>query len=104
MMNLARFGGLPWDVIVGAEIAQTYKPRPETYLRSLEAVGLPSERAAMVAAHNDDLAAARALGLRTVFIRRPQEHGPEQATDLEPADDWDVVADSLIDAAERLGC
>jgi 2-haloacid dehalogenase len=104
MMNLARFGGLPWDVIVGAEIAQSYKPKPETYLRSIEAVGLPPERAAMVAAHNDDLVAASALGLRTVFIRRPREHGPAQATDLEPARDWDVVAEDLVDAARQLGC
>ncbi|RYE98966.1 MAG: haloacid dehalogenase type II, partial [Oxalobacteraceae bacterium] len=27
MLRLARFGGLPWDVILGAEIARNYKPR-----------------------------------------------------------------------------
>lgn len=104
MMNLARFGGLPWNVILGAEIARSYKPRPETYLRSAEAVGLPPERVAMVAAHNDDLAAARALGLRTVFVRRPHEHGPRQTTDLDAASNWDVVAGSLIEVADALGC
>lgn len=104
MLNLARFGGLPWDVIVGAEVTHSYKPQPQTYLKSAEAVGLPPHRVALVAAHNSDLAAARAVGLRTVFIRRPYEHGPGQTSDLRAEHDWDVVADSLIDAADALGC
>lgn len=104
MLNLARFGGLPWDVITGAEVTKSYKPMPQTYLRSADAVGLPPEHVCMMAAHNEDLAAARATGLRTVFIRRPHEHGPNQTTDLEPKQDWDVVADSLIEAADALGC
>jgi 2-haloacid dehalogenase len=58
----------------------------------------------MVAAHNGDLAAASALGLRTAFVARPTEHGPGQTTDLKPARDWDVVADSFVDLAARLGC
>ncbi len=104
MMRLARFGGLPWDIIVGAEVARSYKPRPETYLRSAEAVGLPPAQVGMIAAHNEDLRAARALGLRTVFVRRPTEHGPAQTTDLAPTEPWDVEADSLIAAADALGC
>ncbi|MCP1912539.1 2-haloacid dehalogenase [Bradyrhizobium elkanii] len=104
MTNLARFGGLPWDVIVGAEITSSYKPSPRTYLGSAEAVGLPPDRVAMVAAHNDDLKAARAAGLRTIFVRRPSEHGVGQTTDLEPAADWDVKASSLVEAAHALGC
>jgi len=104
MLQLARHGGLPWDVILGAEIARTYKPRPEVYLRSAEAAGLAPEQVAMVAAHNADLRAAQALGLRTVFVRRSREHGPGQTTDLQPEGDWDIVADSLAEVAERLGC
>ena len=104
MMKLARFGHLPWDVIVGAEMAQSYKPTPQTYLKSVDAAGFRPDQAAMVAAHNSDLKAARALGLRTVFVRRPSEHGPAQTSDLEPDADWDVVADDLIDAAHKLGC
>ncbi|EZP54352.1 haloacid dehalogenase type II [Sphingomonas sp. RIT328] len=104
MLNLARFGGLPWDVITGAEVAKSYKPIPQTYLRSADAVGLRPDQVAMVAAHNEDLAAARAAGLRTVFVRRPHEHGSGQTTDLDAAQDWDVVADSMIEAADALGC
>ncbi|VVM39055.1 Phosphoglycolate phosphatase [Pseudomonas fluorescens] len=104
MLNLAKFGGLPWDVILGAEIAGTYKPQPQTYLKSAKAVGLAPEQVAMVAAHNSDLAAARATGLKTVFVRRPTEHGPGQTSDLKAEQDWDVVVDSLTEAADALGC
>lgn len=104
MLALARFGGLPWDVITGAEVTKSYKPQPQTYLKSAEAVGFPPAQVALVAAHNEDLAAARAAGLRTVFVRRPHEHGPGQTTDLEPSQDWDVVADTLTEAADALGC
>lgn len=104
MLNLARYAGLPWDVIVGAEVTKTYKPVPQTYLGSAQAVGLRPSQVGMVAAHNDDLLAARAAGLRTVFIARPHEHGPGQSSDLRATHGWDVVAESLTDAADALGC
>jgi 2-haloacid dehalogenase len=104
MLHLARFGGLPWDVITGAEIARSYKPQPQTYLKSADVVGLPPHRVALVAAHNSDLQAARACGLRTIFVRRPIEHGPAQSTDLAAEHEWDIVADSLIEVADILGC
>lgn len=104
MMWLARFGGLPWDVIAGAEATKTYKPQPETYLGAAELLGLRPEECALVAAHNDDLAAARACGLKTAFIPRPAEHGPGQTKDLRPDAAWDVVAYDLVDLAQRLGC
>jgi 2-haloacid dehalogenase len=91
-------------VILGAEIARSYKPQPETYLKSVDAVGLEPAQAGMVAAHNGDLVAARALGLRTIFVRRPHEHGPGQTTDLVAEHDWDVIAGDLIEVADLLGC
>ncbi|PRX30513.1 2-haloacid dehalogenase [Meinhardsimonia xiamenensis] len=102
MVNLSRHGGLVWDAILGAELAQAYKPDPLCYLRGVEALGLQPAQCMMVAAHNDDLRAARALGLATAFVRRPTEHGPRQTTDLEPAAAWDVVCDSLTELADRL--
>jgi 2-haloacid dehalogenase len=58
----------------------------------------------LVAAHNSDLAAARANGLKSIFIRRPTEHGPVQTSDLVAEQDWDVIADSLTEAADALDC
>jgi 2-haloacid dehalogenase len=104
MMNLARYAGLPWDAILGAELAKTYKPQPQVYLASAAAAGLAPSQVCMVAAHNSDLVAARKCGLRTIFVRRPHEHGPGQDTDLEAEQDWDLVADSLLEVAEALGC
>jgi 2-haloacid dehalogenase len=104
MLRLARYGGLPWDLILGAEIAHAYKPQPHVYLASCEAAGLAPTEVAMVAAHNNDLVAARALGLRTIFLRRPLEHGPQQATDLTAEHHWDVVAASMLEVADALGC
>jgi 2-haloacid dehalogenase len=104
MVWMAKFGELPWDVIAGAEPTRAYKPQPQAYLGSAALLGLPPDEVALVAAHNDDLAAARACGLKAMFIPRPREHGPNQKIDLTPEADWDVVADNLVVLADRLGC
>jgi len=103
MLDMAKRAGLPWDAILGAELAQAYKPSPEAYLRTAEALMLEPEQVCLVAAHNNDLAAARGCGLRTAFIHRPTEHGPDQTTDLRPEEDWDAVANNVGDFANQLG-
>lgn len=102
MVNLARHASLPWDAILGAEFAQAYTPQRVTYLRTATALGLVPEECLMVAAHNEDLRAARALGFRTTYVNRPTEYGPDQETDLAPAEDWDYACGSLIELAESL--
>lgn len=102
MLDMAKRAGLPWDAILGAEVAQAYKPAPEAYLRTAEILMLNPEQICMVAAHNDDLSAARRCGLRTAFIHRPTEHGPAQMTNLAPTEDWDAVAKNMEDLAEQL--
>jgi 2-haloacid dehalogenase len=102
MVRLAKFAGLPWDCIITAEQARCYKPRPEVYLKAIELLALPAEEIMMVAAHNYDLRAARAHGMRTAFVPRPTEYGPGQTTDLRPEEAWDVVATDLVDLAHRL--
>lgn len=101
MARLTKFAGLSWDAILGAEIANDYKPSPRVYLRSCEALGVAPRQAMMVAAHNDDLRAARKCGLMTAFVRRPLERGPNQTVDLEPDSDWDIVADDFMELSER---
>ncbi len=102
MTHLARHGRLSWDCILGADIARDYKPKTEVYLASCAALRLAPETVMMVAAHNADLAAARAAGLMTAFVPRPTEHGTDQATDLTPAQPWDIVADDLNGLADAL--
>jgi 2-haloacid dehalogenase len=104
MVNMAKNAGLPWDAILGAEVARHYKPQPESYLTTAELLGLAPHECMMVAAHNGDLVAASALGFRTAFVARPTEHGPDQQTDLRAEHDFDLVGESFIDLAGRLGC
>ena len=101
-VNLARHAGLPWDAILGAEIARAYKPDPRVYLESVAALGLEPGEAMMVAAHNADLRAAAACGLRTAFVARPREHGPGQGTDLRPEGEVDVEVADLVALADAL--
>jgi 2-haloacid dehalogenase len=105
MVNMAKRAGLPWDTILGAEVARAYKPTPEAYLRSAEALGLRPEQCLMVAAHPADLAAAARSGLRTAYVPRPLEHGPGRGAD-EPdaAQPFDVVVGDFVELAERLEC
>jgi 2-haloacid dehalogenase len=102
MIDMAKRAGLPWDAILGAELVQTYKPNPEAYLRTAAILALKPEQICMAAAHNSDLAAARACGLRTAFIPRPTEHGHTQTTDLTPEQDWDIITPDLNALATSL--
>lgn len=104
MVNMAKRAGLPWDVILGAEVCQAYKPMPEAYLRAADLLGLAPEECMMTAAHNDDLKAAAAQGFRTAFVARPAEHGPGQTKDLVADPSIDIAADSFIALADKLRC
>ncbi|NYT59641.1 haloacid dehalogenase type II [Alcaligenaceae bacterium] len=102
MLNMARRAGIPWHTILGAEVVQAYKPTPAAYLRTAELLALRPEQVCMVAAHNNDLAAARDCGLKTAFVRRSTEHGPAQTTDLHSEQDWEVVVDDFEALADAL--
>lgn len=104
IVNMAKRAGLPWDAVLGAEVARHYKPLPEVYLGAVDMLGIEAHECLMVAAHNGDLVAASACGLRTAFIARPGEYGPDQTTDLEAEHNYDLIADDLLDLARQLGC
>jgi 2-haloacid dehalogenase len=103
LVDLARRSGMPWDVILGAELARAYKPDPRVYLCCVDALGLVPDQVMMVAAHNSDLAAAADCGLRTAFVARPREYGPAQRTDLEPIPGVDVAVASIAELAKAIG-
>jgi 2-haloacid dehalogenase len=104
MVNMAKFGGLPWDAILGAEVAQGYKPLPLAYDRTAAFLDLPPSHCMMVAAHSADLQAARGRGFRTAFVSRPLEHGSRGTRDTSAGHDFDIVADSFTDLASQLSC
>ena len=105
MVNLAKRAGLPWDCILGAETAHAYKPMPEAYLASCRQLALPPAEVMMVAAHNSDLKAAKAQGLGTAFVPRPDEYGPGGKADLAADPSCvDLPVKSFVELAEKLGC
>lgn len=104
LMHMARRAGLPWDAILGAEVARHYKPQPEAYRMTAEYLGLRPEQCMLVAAHNGDLVAAGRVGFRTAFIARPTEYGPHQTRDVKAEHAVDVVAKDMVDLAVQLGC
>jgi 2-haloacid dehalogenase len=103
LLNMAKHAGLPWDVVLGSDVVGAYKPTPEAYFRTVDILDLRPEEVFLVAAHNDDLSAARRCGMRTAFVARPTEHGPSQSTDLFPLEEWDVIAEDLVDLAAKFG-
>jgi 2-haloacid dehalogenase len=102
MVDLARRNGLPWDAILGAEIAGDFKPKPRVYLASAQALDLAPGDCMMVAAHSNDLKVAALLGLRTAHIARPDEYGPATGEDG-PKVPVDFAAASLEQLASQLG-
>ena len=102
MVDVARHAKLPWDMVFCAELFQHYKPDPEVYLGPCGLLRLPPEEVMLCAAHNYDLGAARALGMKTAFIPRRTEYGPHQSKDLEAEEAWDFVAEDLVALSEHL--
>lgn len=104
LLALARHGGMPWDAILGAEVSGAYKPDPRAYLRTAELLAMAPEDLCLVAAHHGDLAAARACGLLTAYVDRPDEYGGAPAPDAHHEQVWEWSATSLTELADRLGC
>lgn len=103
LADMAKNAGLPWDLILSAELARHYKPDRESYLTAVELLSLKPEEVMMTAAHRGDLEAARSFGLRTGFIHRPGEYGPTRRADTAKPGDFDVVASDMLDLASKMG-
>ncbi|GAA3154460.1 haloacid dehalogenase type II [Blastococcus jejuensis] len=102
IVDLAKRAGLPWDLVLGAEIVQHYKPDAEVYDAAPRLLALAPSEVLMVAAHVDDLAAARGRGLRTAYVHRPDEFGGMRVPPVSDPD-ADLSVGSLVELAERLG-
>ncbi len=103
LADMAKNAGLPWDLILSAELGRHYKPDREAYLTAVELLSLKPEEVMMTAAHRGDLEAARGFGLRTGFIHRPNEYGPGRHADTAQPGDFDEVASDMLDLASKMG-
>ncbi len=104
LANLSRHGGLQWDAILSAELYRAYKPQPEAYLGAAATFDLPPAQVMLVAAHHDDLAAARACGLQTAYIERPLEFGAAHVKHVSPVAANTLHARDFGDLADQLNC
>ena len=105
LADMAKNAGLPWDLILSAEVFRHYKPDPETYLGVAEIFDVRPEEVMLVAAHKDDLVAAKACGLQTAFIERPLEFGLNFIRkDLHREEFTNYHAKDFNDLANQLNC
>jgi 2-haloacid dehalogenase len=103
LTNMGKFAGLPWDAILSTELVKHYKPDRETYLMPPELFDLPPSEVMMVAAHVGDLQSAKALGLKTAYVHRPQEYGPARVPTPPEPGRFDYMAKDFRDLATQLG-
>jgi len=104
LTEMAKRAGLPWDCILSAEVFKAYKPDPRVYLGTAGVFAVPPGQVMLVAAHQDDLAAARTCGLRTAYIERPLENGPGRPKDVSPDKANTFHARDIVALAQQLGC
>ena len=103
MVAVVKHAGLPFDAVLTAELAQSYKPSPAVYQLAVDLLGYRPEEIMMVACHKYDLKAAREFGMRTAFVARPLEFGPDVRPDVAPEPWFDVFAMDFVALADALG-
>lgn len=100
---MAKRAGLPWDAVLGAEVARAYKPLPEAYLTTARLLDCRPDECLMVATHHYDLVAARGCGFRTAYVHRLREFGEAPKSDLPVDHGHDLIVDDLLELANALG-
>lgn len=105
LVRLAKAAGITWDAVFGADVFRHYKPDPETYLGATALLGREPSEVMLVAAHAMDLDAAASCGLRTCFVSRPLEYGPDRIVEnAPPSGRFDVMVGDLLELAAVMGC
>lgn len=102
VVAVVKHAKLPFDAVLTAELARSYKPSPAVYQLAVDYLGYPADKILMVACHKYDLKAARAFGMRTAFVARPLEFGPAAKVDVAPEAWIDLHADSFTQLADML--
>jgi 2-haloacid dehalogenase len=103
LVDIAKNAGIQWDTVLSAELSRHYKPDPEAYLKAPELLSLAPEQVLMVATHPSDLRSAAQAGLKTAYVHRVLERGPENPKVPPARDEFDLFADDFLDLAQQLG-
>jgi 2-haloacid dehalogenase len=102
LVDMARNAGLPWDCVLSGELIHKYKPDPEVYLMAARLLGIAPQQLMLVAAHPSDLRAAQACGLRTAYVHRALEFGPDAPPRPARPEGFDLLASDFLDLARQL--
>jgi 2-haloacid dehalogenase len=103
LVAMARNAGLPWDCVLSGELVQRYKPDPAVYLMAARLLGVAPDELMLVAAHPSDLRGAMACGLRSAYVHRALEFGPDAPPQPARPEGFDLLAADFIDLARQLG-
>jgi 2-haloacid dehalogenase len=103
IVDVSRRNSIDWDAVISCEMLRVYKPLPDAYRCAAAFLAVKPHEILMVACHNFDLDAARGVGYRTAFVRRPDEWGPAGPPDPIPNPACDLVVDGFAEFAEHLG-
>jgi 2-haloacid dehalogenase len=101
LARLAKTAGFPFDCILSAELAGTYKPDPRVYRLAPDYFSVRPDQVLMVACHPSDLDGAKRAGLRTGYVPRPLEWGPAGSAPPPPGT-VDLVADDMNELARLI--
>ena len=100
----SKAAGVLWDGILSCEFLGYYKPSLQAYLKAARLLGLEPREAMMVAAHEGDLAAARAAGLHTALVAVPEADHVTAGFDVAgAATGFDIEAADFPELCRRLG-
>ncbi|KAL2073667.1 hypothetical protein VTL71DRAFT_10993 [Oculimacula yallundae] len=109
LKDLQEHGDLGFKMLQSSGDFKAYKPHPSTYNGAAEKMGLKTTEVAMVAAHLNDLKAARECGMRTIYVERKMEEAwSSDSKDFEDAKTWVDVwvkedEDGFLEVARRFG-
>ena len=102
IIDTAKKNNLSWDCVFSCEGIGKYKLLPEAYKTVAKMLQLNVSECLMVACHNFDLDAAKSVGFKTAFVRRPDEWGEEGPPDPNPNPDHDIIVDNFNELEREL--
>ncbi len=103
IVNSSKRARVQWDGILSCEFLGYYKPSLQAYLKATRLLGLKPSEAIMVAAHEGDLAAARAVGLHTAFVTVPEEDNMAEGFEAPEDANFDIEARDFDGLCHQLG-
>ena len=107
--DLKKHGSLPFAHLTSSEHFGAYKPSPTVYLGAAKRLGLEPSQCALVAAHLDDLKAAKGCGFQAIYVAREFEEAwsddvVAQTRDEGWVDMWvDRDIGGFVEVARRFG-